>query len=293
MSSESKNRATPSDIIEQRWTLSRRVIRDRLIVQHDLQPPNEVEHPPSTHHFMALHLTHSNRIARIGNHQYEGAFNIGEFCLHPCCYSGFYAWDSTDEVVAFIIRSDFLSRLAAQTECLNPDRIELRPVAIGRDPDIEHIARSFLGEMETESLGVKIYSETLAVQLAIHLLRHYCTFPPRLRQYDKGLSRTQLQRVIDYINAYLESNISLPILAELSGVSSPYYFCHLFKQSTGIAPYQYVIQQRVAKAKQLLKQQNLPLVEIALSCGFSSQSAFNRTFKKSVGTTPSEYRRQL
>ena len=74
---------------------------------------------------------------------------------------------------------------------------------------------------------------------------------------------------------------------------STHYFCHLFKQSTGIAPYQYVIQQRIAKAKKLLKRQDLSLVDVALACGFISQSAFNRTFKKHVGTTPRKYRLEL
>ena len=74
---------------------------------------------------------------------------------------------------------------------------------------------------------------------------------------------------------------------------STHYFCHLFKQSTGIAPYQYVIQQRIAKAKRLLKQQDLSLVDVALACGFVSQSAFNRTFKQHVGTTPRKYRLEL
>ncbi|MDJ0591174.1 MAG: helix-turn-helix transcriptional regulator [Pleurocapsa sp. MO_226.B13] len=55
----------------------------------------------------------------------------------------------------------------------------------------------------------------------------------------------------------------------------------------------YVLQQRVAKAKQLLKQRDLPMVEIALMCGFSSQSAFSRTFSRCVGTSPRKYRQEL
>ena len=87
-------------------------------------------------------------------------------------------------------------------------------------------------------------------------------------------------------------NISLKDLAALLELST-HYFCHLFKQSTGIAPYQYVIQQRVTKAQKMLKLQDSSLVDIALECGFVNQSAFNRTFKKHVGTTPKRYRRGL
>lgn len=154
------------------------------------------------------------------------------------------------------------------------------------------LATRFDTEMQNEALGGRLYSETLATQFAIHLLRNYCTFPAQLKQYQKGLSRQQLQTISQYIDAHIEYSISLQQLANLCQLSS-HYFCHLFKQSTGIAPYQYVLQQRVAKAKQLLKQRDLPMVKVALMCGFSSQSAFSRTFSRCVGTSPRKYRQEL
>lgn len=288
------SRVQPSEITKNRKILSRLAVHnDNLIVQHDILPPGEEEHPLSTHHFMALHLTPiTRRVAHIGDRQYEGSMSTGEFCLHPSTHSGFYAWESTDETAVFIIKPDFLSRTAAQTECLNPE-IELRPIVRDRDRQIEYIARSFLAEMQGKALGEKLYTESLATQFAIHLLRNYCTFAPQLKQYRGGLSSRQLKAVISYINTHLESSISLKDLARVSQINSHHYFCHLFKQSTGIPPYQYVIEQRIKRAKQLLKQDKLPLLEIALECGFSDQSAFNRTFRRCVGSTPRDYRRQL
>lgn len=284
-----------SEITKNRLTLSRQAIQnDSPIVQHDVLPPGEIEHPPSTHHFMALHLIPSTRrVAQIGKQQYEGLMAAGEFCLHPSVYSGFYAWETTDEIVTFIFKSDWLSRIAAQTECINPDRIELHPIVRDRDLQIEYIARSFLAEMQSDGLGGRLYCESLATQFAIHLLRNYCTFPLQLKQYSGGLSRRQLKAVIGYIDAHLEDELNLKTLAQVAQIDSDHYFCRLFKQSTGIAPYQYVIQQRIEKAKQLLKQENLPLAEIALMCGFCNQSAFSRTFRKLMGTTPRGYRKEL
>ena len=234
----------------------------------------------------------TRQISRIGEEKYEGLFDVGKFFIQPAHYPSCYFWETTDESIVFFLEPEYLLDTAAQTECLNLNKIELNPLAIGHDPTIEYIARSFLAEMQNEALGGRIYSETLATQFAIHLLRNYCTFPAQLKQYEKGLSRSQLQTVINYIDANLESNISLQQLANLCQLSS-HYFCHLFKQSTGISAYQYVIQQRVAKAKQLLQQKDLPMVEIALMCGFSSQSALSRTFSKYVGTTPSKYRHSI
>ena len=285
----------PLDILNPKWTRSRQSIHvDRFIVQHDLISPAELECPPLTHHLLVFALNYDSRhVSRIGEQNYEGFFPTGNFLLQPSACSAFYSCTTTDEAMTFMVEPDFLSRTAAQTECLNPDNIELNSIIFGRDLTIEYIARSFLTEMQGDNLGGRLYSEALATQFAIHLLRKYCTFPARLKLCKGGLSRSQLRAVIGYIDAYLDSNISLKELAQVSGINSHHHFCRLFKQSTGIAPYQYVIGQRVKKAKQLLKQKDLPLVEIALSCGFSNQTTFSRTFRKCVGTTPKNYRKQI
>jgi AraC family transcriptional regulator len=60
--------------------------------------------------------------------------------------------------------------------------------------------------------------------------------------------------------------------------------------SIGISPYQYLLQQRVERAKQLLKQTNQPIVEIALDCGFSSHSHLSKQFRQLAGMTPKAFR---
>ena len=72
---------------------------------------------------------------------------------------------------------------------------------------------------------------------------------------------------------------------------SPYYFSRLFKQSTGLSPYQYIIQSRVDRAKRLLDQ-GLAIADIAYSVGFASQSHLNRHFKRLVGVTPKAFLRK-
>ena len=293
-SSRSTNLANPLDVIKPEWFVFRqRIQTDSLIVEHSIQIPNEIEFSDTNHHILGVHLSLGTRqIACIGEQKYDGAVDRGDCLLHPVHYPAFYSRNSTDECAVFVIEPEYLNHIAAATEYLNPDLIELNPFVLRRDPIIEHIARSFIYEMQNEALGGKLYSETLTTQLAIHLLRHYCTFTASLRRYKKGLSYQQLKTVTDYIKAYLRTDISLEDLSALLELST-HYFCHLFKQSTGISPYQYVIQQRVVKAKQLLKQKNLSLADIALECGFANQSTLTRTFKKCIGTTPGKYRQEL
>lgn len=285
------NHSNPLDVIKSEWFIFRqRIQTDSLIVEHSIQRPNEIELSNTDYHILGIHLSPGIRqITRIGEKKYDGAVDTGYCLLHPANYSAAYTRKSTDECVVFLIEPEYLTRVAAATECLNPDLIELNPFVLGRDRAIEQITRSFVYEMQNEAIGGKLYTETLATQLSIHLLRHYCTFTAKLKQYDRGLSYQQLKIVTDYIEAYLETTIGLKDLAMLLNLST-HYFCHLFKQSTGIAPYQYVIQQRVSRAKKLLRRKNLSLVDVAQACGFTSQSAFNRTFRKYVGTTPRNYR---
>lgn len=229
----------PLDILDRRkphWMVSRQSVdTDSLIVQHSIQPPDNLEVPLSTHHVLVFQLSSQTpRITQIGRERYEGSINVAEFFLQPAPYSSYYSWETTDENIVIIIKPEYLTEIAVKVESLNPDCIELSPVVVGRDPTIEHIARAFLAEMQNKALGGKLYTETLATQLAIHLLRNYCTFPVKLKQYKKGLSQSQLQVVFQYIDANLEYSISLEQLASLCQLSS-HYFCQLFRQSTGIS----------------------------------------------------------
>ena len=283
----------PLDIIKPEWEVSRKSVNlGSLIAKHDIEPPDEIVFPPTTHHMLLVQLTRGDeQLTRIGSKEYSGIFSSGEFVLHPANIPALYSWSTTDEAVIFILEPDFLTRLARETEVLYPEKIELKPILCDRDAHIEYIARCFLHEMQTEGLGGRLYSEALATQLGIHLLRNYSVLPIKPKQYRGGLSPSKLQVAINYIQANLEYKIGLDDLAKVTKIS-PYHFSRLFKQSTGLTPYQYVIQQRIELGKQLLGQENLSISEISLICGFANQSSFTSAFGKFVGVTPRIYRKQ-
>ena len=89
----------------------------------------------------------------------------------------------------------------------------------------------------------------------------------------------------------MEQKLKLEDIAQMLGMSQ-FYFSHLFRRSMGMAPYQYVIQKRVERAKQLLRQRDLSIADIALECGFAHQSHLAKYFKQHIGVTPHKYRKQ-
>jgi AraC family transcriptional regulator len=91
--------------------------------------------------------------------------------------------------------------------------------------------------------------------------------------------------VLDYIHSSLDQPLHLADLAAVAGISQ-YHFCRLFKQSIGVAPYQYVLQQRLEKARELLHQRKHTIAEIALLVGCKDQSRFARQFKQRFGVMP-------
>jgi AraC family transcriptional regulator len=102
--------------------------------------------------------------------------------------------------------------------------------------------------LESEGKASRLYAETMCNALIVHLLQHYSSHPPRLREVRGGLPRHKLQQVIDYIQAHLERDLGIHELAQVVQIS-PHYFSRLFKQSTGFTPHQYVIRCRVYRAK--------------------------------------------
>jgi AraC family transcriptional regulator len=104
------------------------------------------------------------------------------------------------------------------------------------------------------------------------------------------LSDFQLKRAIDYIRSKLDAQLSLENMAAEQNFSH-YYFCYLFKQSMGVCPWQYVIRSRVERAKNLLKNRDFSIYEVALACGFSNQSHLNKHFRSATGIAPGIYRR--
>ncbi|MEL6352198.1 MAG: AraC family transcriptional regulator [Cyanobacteria bacterium J06627_28] len=229
-----------------------------------------------------------NMLRWANGKEWQDEAPVGSAIVVPANFGYGQYWDVGLDAITLYIDPGHLATTIDETA--TPADVELLPQFSKPDPLLYQLALGLKGIVEAGGQGDRIYAETLAHTLMVHLLRCYSTRPASPKTYADGLSKQKLKRVLNYIQTHLEQDLGLKELANLLQLS-PHYFAHLFKQSMGIAPHQYVISQRVKRAQLLLKKPDFSIAEIAYRVGFSSQAHLNRHFKRAVGTTPGKYRR--
>lgn len=158
-----------------------------------------------------------------------------------------------------------------------------------QDRQIALLMTAMQSDLEAGSPAGSLYGESLGAALGTYLSQRYGTIAPKLEEYKGGLPKPRLNRVREYIENNLENNVSLTELAEVAGVSL-YHFAKAFKQSMGATPHQYVLDRKVDRAKELLRDPNRSVLEASARTGFVDQSHFTKIFRRLVGVTPTEFR---
>lgn len=215
-----------------------------------------------------------------GNQKHQW-IQTGQVSIIPAHLQREIVWERESELVAIYLNSDIVARA---TEEFGGETFEIVENWTASDPLIWQLGLTLRSELQRGD-PERLYVESIATLLAVHVRRYYSTQKKPLREWDGGLPKHKLQQVIDYIHAYLDRDLSLTELAALVQMS-PHHFTRLFKRSTGFTPHQYVVRTRVERAKQLLLQGKLTIAQIAYMVGFAHQSHLNRHFKRHLGVTP-------
>ena len=156
------------------------------------------------------------------------------------------------------------------------------------DAGILRLAELLADECTSDAPHGRLYGDNLSMALLLAVARLSAPKPPSFKH--GRLAPWQLRRVTDFLTAHLAEDIQLQTVSDLVRLSRS-YFSRAFKISTGLAPHQWLLQARIAKAKQRLLQADCPLAQIAIEVGFADQAHFTRTFRRAVGESPGAWQR--
>jgi AraC family transcriptional regulator len=161
-----------------------------------------------------------------------------------------------------------------------------------QDRQLERLVRNLEVEAGNGFHTGRIYGELLGLSIYEYLVQHYSDIQVLHLSTKGGLPRRRLDRVLEYIAANLSQSLALTEIAAIAGMSA-YHFARLFKSSTGLSPHQYVLAQRIERAKHLLLEGQSSVIDVALESGFNDQSYFSKMFRKATGVSPVRYRGNL
>ena len=239
-------------------------------------------------HGIVVHLqSEHNSLRRLGDRVEVENVNVGDVAIIP---EGVNHWQRIEseasEAIILTIEPKIITHFAR--EKIRPEKVELLPTFAQSDPLIYGIALNLKTLLDGDSYD-KLYAESLYNTLFFHIIRNYCTVEFKLEAPPNGLAPYKLKQVIELINDNLDEEITIEQMAGIADLSLS-YFSRQFKLSTGLTPHQYVMQQRLDKAKTLLKDRRFSLANIATDCGFTHQSHMGKLFKQNIGMTPKQYR---
>lgn len=147
------------------------------------------------------------------------------------------------------------------------------------------------GEYCKKPEGYELMIKSLLLKLMTLIIRYFRNEHEFLVKDKVGASTIQrLKKVADYIERYYANPIKLKDLSNVSQMSAS-HFSNVFQVFTGTSPMDYIARRRIYAAKELLRNTNKNILEIASESGFSTLSNFNRSFKIYTGVSPSRYRK--
>ena len=188
-----------------------------------------------------------------------------------------------------MMSNEVLEQVGQETRYIWP---ELQTRDVLKDSTLRSLMEILLAEKQAGFRSGLFFLDSVTTTLASYLLRHYSAASAVLENSTGGLAPSVLRRSIEFIQTHLEGNLRLSDLAREAKLSTS-HLVRSFRQSTGKTPYQYLLQQRIERARSLMRDHRTSLTEVALASGFADQHHLARVFRRITGVTPSSYRRSL
>ena len=221
---------------------------------------------------------------RIAGSLTRATYRVGEGCLmEPGTDS---RWIMQEDVAGGWFHIHFDRGMLKQFEDSEGMRIGTLPIIT--DPGISSLSAMFFelvsGTEEPDPLLWQSLGQVLLWRLLL------LTAGKRRHEANGGLAAWQARRTTEYLADNIGRKVTLDELAAIARLS-PFHFARAFARTVGMPPYRYQQKLRLDRARELLGQTDMRVIDVALAVGYESQQALSRVFSQQFGVTPSQWRR--
>jgi len=241
--------------------------------------------PLMDRHVLCLHVGDPVPVSYcVGKFKRAGVRLHGQFCVGPAHSST--RWIVPRPALSLLLcLSPALWQETAET--MGAGGSELMTSIHIRDAQIERIAWIMQAEEQDGHPGGRLFADSLGSALAIRLLALQSPSKVAPTERSRALPAWRLRRVLEYIEANLEEDLSLAELAGVAGFSLS-HFKQLFKQAVGVPVHRFVLERRVERARVRLMEGKQSRTDIALEAGFAHPSHMARCMRRVLGLSPSQ-----
>jgi AraC family transcriptional regulator len=225
-----------------------------------------------------------DRAMRTG-HLRVGAVSIYDLRTNPIANS-----ISPFHSLHFYIPRRAFDLIADMEGCSRVDEFRNDPGLGAVDPCLGELGTTLLPTFRRPEEASQIFVDYITIAVAAHSLKTYGTSSRPIEPMKTALAPSQERRAKEMLRSRLDGEILVSDLANECGLSLG-MFLRAFRVSTGTTPHRWLQQQRVDRAKSMLRRNpEVSLQNVALTCGFASESHLVRTFKRLTDTHPGAWR---
>lgn len=263
---------------------------DRAKMQRWAGTSPVMDQPALDHHLIVFHEGGPKHVVRAGGGAPTKSVDVALHATSTVSSGSVYRWH-TEGPIAFthiFVQPSRFAELVARTFNRDPASVGFAETVGREDPFVTQLIQLMICASEDPDweLVSDYYLDALLVRLVSISGSGEFPRPPRI-----ALTPRTVARVREFMRANLHMRVRLDDLADVAGYSR-FHFVRAFKLTTGLPPYAYLLSERIAAAKDLLRTTDTPIADVAAQTGFATHAQFSSRFRETVGETPADYRRR-
>jgi AraC family transcriptional regulator len=170
--------------------------------------------------------------------------------------------------------------------------VELRPSRKFESPRLGALVAAVHAEMVAGFPSGQLFLDSVEQAMAIALVKGHALRHRPMQTYKGGLGAARLRRIKELVHVKMEDDLTLDEMAQSVGLTTA-HFARMFRKSTGETPHQFVLGQRVERAKAMLRAPDARVFDVAMACGFKTPQHFAQVFRDFCRVSPTEYRQDF